>query len=248
MEIEEILKYLKIANDIHHDELNVLESKYFSDKEKATKFVEDYYKMAYGRTGLAFEKHAEMKTLIDRFNNKYLGIGDPDRIERLTRKLEVNIEEGYNIDNLFTKLGFKGSTPTGELLSEMLKAGECYYRHSDENFEGISDLYKRRVNNKTIGNPEDIVSLCNNTSFLYFANLVLTSCDDIDNFVNDVQNIINVRHDHVRKEGLSLKEKLMDSLHRIRYRRVAAHTEKLIAAYDDRKALQDPKRLKNVKE
>ena len=247
MGIEEMLKYLKIANDIHHDELNVLEKKYFSDKDKATKFVKDYYEMAYGRTGLAFEKHAEMKKLIDRFNNKYLGIGDPDRIERLTRKLEVNIKEGYDIDSFLSKVGLRGSTSTGNLLIKMLKAGECYYRHSDENFEGISDLYKRRVNNNTIGNTEDIVSLCNNTFFLYFANLVLTSCDDVDNFVNDVQNIINVRHDHVKKEGLSSKEKLMDLLHRIRYKRVAARTEKLIAAYDDRKALQDPKRLENVK-
>ena len=64
---------------------------------------------------------------------------------------------------------------------------------------------------------------------------------------DNVQNIINVRHDHVKKEGLSSKEKLMDLLHRIRYRRVAARTEKLIAAYDDRKALQDQKRLENVK-
>lgn len=248
MEIEEILKYLKIANDIHNDELNVLENKYFSDKEKATKFVEDYYEMAYGRTGLAFEKHAEMKKLIDRFNNKYLGIGDPDRIERLTRKLEVNIEEGYDIDSFFSKVGLRGSVPTTELLAGMLKAGECYYRHSDENVEGISDIYKRRLNNKTLGAQEDLVSLCNNTFFLYFANCVLRNCDGIDNFVKDVQYIMNVRHDNVRREGVSPIEKLKDAWQRFEYGRIAARTEKLIAAYNDRRALQDPKRLKNVKE
>ena len=222
MEVKELVKNLEVINDINVLSQEELNDKYASSEERFNSFINRYgdYFINHGLYQLrASGEYNKIINLINEGSNKYSN----DNIFAYKtsilhfinyNKQRFNIKDNSLSDDVLesqylfleslgaTKATGNNSYP--EIVTSLYDSAVAYNNKGDYDIDDFFNYvnyimntttsvqeFKKLVNRYTVSHP--LIEKCNDVSFLYFANYMLTSKNDEvdDSFIHDVKSVIN---------------------------------------------------------
>jgi hypothetical protein len=255
MEVKKVLSELEIANDINVLSIEELEEKYLSDGKKYGEFLEKYatyftsHLMYQLRVVDQYEKIAE---LLYEGNQKYTDSNYVELFEKVLSGMETSSREyrvsGARVDDKYEALYLFNSTITPEdsISTRYIDLVDGIYHgaleYSKCSNDSINDLfltlyYKLKKDNIDKNGVEEIVKqyssehnmmdLCNNKNFLYFANYMMSqNRSQVDvKFIDDVKNVIKT------SEFLQNMGFVDEDLNKNEYNKLAQFTIRNFAKY-----------------
>lgn len=233
MQIEKMQNYLKIIKKLIGSDKGSIHPLPYSGENGYTQYVNNLFNIFLGdsRIFLSFmERYSDIKNILSHGKSRYPNAECGEKIEIMTERMDIftatpnakkfwtrkSVIGEYELREL-TGIGECNDRELNETFDKMIEASSVYLQSSNEDTLNLKEKLDKYGYSKPI--PEDgIIFLCNNTSFLQFANCLLISSMDVDDqFCDDLTRIMKASKQH---------EMIQSVEERREYRKIARITKR----------------------